>query len=304
MMRRIAAWRPKWPGGRAPTPIAPSGRRSVPLVIAPMVFLATLATALALALAGLAERWETGLAGSATVEVPPPQDGSGISREVRLVAVTDLLAASPQVAEIRRLGDEEIAALVAPWLDRSLIFEDLPLPDLIDIRLVPDAGDIGPLAEALARAAEGTTIDNHSAWLSDLMSLTGTVEFVAWAAVVLTGAAAVATVVVVTRAELAIHQGVTAVLHVMGATDGYIAGLFQRHALFTVAAGALIGTAMGAVTIALISLTIGHREDPLLPGLRLDGNDWLVLASLPLATALLAAVTARVIALKTLVRLP
>lgn len=310
MIRKLAAlpawpaWMPRWPGRRTPTPIAAGGRRSVPLVIAPMVYLAFLATALALALAGLADRWQTGLAGSATVEVPPPEDGSGISREVRLVAVTDVLQGAPAVLSVHRLDDEEIANLVAPWLDRSLIFEDLPLPDLIDIRLAPGAADIDALAQALDAAAEGTTIDNHAAWLSDLMSLTGTVQFIAWVAVLLTGAAAVATVVVVTRAELAIHHGVTDVLHVMGATDGYIAGQFQRHAVSIVASGALIGTALGAVTLALLSLTIGHREDPLLPGLRLDGNDWLVLASLPLATALLAAITARVIALRTLVRLP
>ncbi len=304
MIARIAGWLPVLPRRRAPAPIAAKGRRSVPMVIAPMVYLATLATALALALAGLADRWETGLAGTATVQVPPPEDGSAITREIRLAAVLAVLETSPVVSEIRRLEDAEMADLVAPWLDRALLYEDLPLPDLIDVRVLPGPANLDALSDAVGQAAEGATVDDHANWLGDVMALTQTVEFVAWVAVLLTGAAAVATVVVVTRAELAIHRGVTDVLHIMGATDGYIAGQFQRHAVSGVALGAVAGTALGAVTIALLGLTVSEREDPLLPGLTLDGNDWLVLVGLPIATAVLAAVTARVIALRTLMRMP
>jgi cell division transport system permease protein len=80
------------------------------------------------------------------------------------------------------------------------------------------------------------------------------------------------------------------ILHLIGAHDGYIAGQFQRHA-FT---RGLLGGALGAVAGGLV-FEAGRRLLPELAaaGFELEPLQWVGLALLPLAAALLAMVTAR-----------
>lgn len=51
--------------------------RFLPWIIGLMVYLAGLALAGTLVLNGALERWDRGLAGTLTVQVPPPEDGKG-----------------------------------------------------------------------------------------------------------------------------------------------------------------------------------------------------------------------------------
>src|SRR5262249_38395988 len=99
---------------------------------------------------------------------------------------------------------------------------------------------------------------------------------------------------------LAAHKRVIEILHLVGAHDGYVAGQFQRHAFSRGLAGGVIGAAVAAAII----LAAGQW----LPGvdktaLALRPAQWLAVASLPLAGALLAMATARYTVLRSLRRI-
>jgi len=115
-----------------------------------------------------------------------------------------------------------------------------------------------------------------------------------------TGAAA-ATVVAVTSAELTMHRGVVELLHALGATDGYVAGLFQRHALVMGAFGGAVGLALAVATLVALGWATG---DAALPEVGLGVPAWLALALVPPAAAGLAMLTARLTVLKVLARWP
>ena len=245
------------------------------------------------------------------MEVPPVaavpgvtlggSDSAPIDAE-RVAAVLAVLDASPAVARARPLPADELARLIDPWIDSLLLSDDLPVPILIDVELAGAAGDLDALARAVAAAAPGARLDTHQQWLGELVAVAGSIRLVGAVVVAVAVGAAIATIVTITRAELMIHRRTIAILHVMGATDIYIARQFQGHVLRSAGVGALIGVAAGLSILAGLTLALGGGGE-LVPGIRLAAIDWALLATLFPAAALVAAVTARMTVLNALAHL-
>jgi cell division transport system permease protein len=294
------------PRGRAASardvPLGGGADRFVPLMIAPMAFLAALALVAAMIASGVVDHWDRGLAGSMTVEIPP-QTGPDAAGSAARAAVA-VLEAWPGVASATPVAPEEVARLLAPWLGDAVPLDRLPVPQLIDVQLAPAPPvDAAALGEAVGAIVPGARVDDHGAWVEEIRDLAGGVRAIAGVLALLIAFAAVVTVVFVTRAGLAIHHPVIDLLHSMGATDAYVARQFQRHALGLAGRGALLGLALAAVAVALISLA-GADGSGLLPPLRLTWVQWLALCAIPAVIAVLAVITARVTVLAQLARLP
>ena len=283
--------------------------RFLPWLVGFMVYLAALALTAGIAMQKLVLRWDQGLAGRLTVQLPPPDSASpgaeGREVEARLAEVITLLQNTPGVTDAEALDRDEIAELLEPWLGDGVHDQDLPLPTLISVTLDPEAApDLGALSARLTRVVPGAVIDDHQRWLGNLLDFAHTIETLAILIVIAVGGTAVITVVFVTRAGLSIHRRVIDLLHLIGAQDSYIARQFQGHALRLGLQGGSIGLVLALATILLIGHLVERSQAALLPDLSLSLAEWLLLALLPLATALVAMVTARITVLRNLSRLP
>lgn len=283
--------------------------RFLPWLIALMVYLAGLALAGTLVLNGALARWDRSLVGTLTVQLPPATTQNG-KEEGALTLVLGVLRGTPGVVRADPLSREAIAKLIEPWLGDTLTPEELALPPLIDLRIDTDRPpDLAALGTRLAAAVPGTVLDDHRLWLDRLATLLLSIEITTLAVLVLIGAAAVLTVVFTTRAGLAVHHAVIEVLHLMGAQDDYIAAQFEQQALRLGLRGGFIGLALAVATLyaiahaAAATAVLGPRVQ-LLPALDLRPWHWLLLALLPFAVALIAMVTARVVVLRALARMP
>lgn len=276
--------------------------RFLPWVLALMVFLASLAAVAALALDDAIRRWDSGVRGTVTVEIPwaanpPLTEQAGAALEV--------LRSTAGVAEARLLGPDELARLLAPWLGADAPLDDLPLPALIDVTLSRDPGaDLALLRRRLAETVPGAILDDHQAWLGRLLRLARGVQAAAAAVVALLAAAMAAVVVLAMRATLAANHDVLEVLHLIGARDGYIARQFQAHAVRLSLRGALTGLALTVLVGAgLLYLWLG------LDGAvaALAGYPWLAqvaaLVAVPAATVVIATLAARWAVLRELARM-
>jgi cell division transport system permease protein len=280
---------------RSDLPLASdAASRFLPWIAGLMVYLAALALAAALAVDGVAERWHVGLAGSLTVQLEAPSDGKPASRVARRDQAVALLRAEPAVAAAEPIDDAAVRRLVAPWLGTSDIGDDLPLPDLIAVMLRPGANlDAAGLGQRLAAAVPGAAIDDHKQWLAGLLRLIDSVRLVAAIVLGLVVLAAIATVVFVTRTGLDVHRRVIDIVHLVGATDGYIAGQFQANALTLGLLGGIGGLALAGLTLVIVAALLSGIDENLLPPLSLAPGQWALLAALPLIAALLAMLTAR-----------
>ncbi len=284
---------------RETSAILPRDKGAVPLdfVIAVMAFLAALALGASLIADRATESWRHGLAGKLTVQVLPSDSSDAAKRLDRETdAAVNLLRATPGVAHAAPLSDAELDALVAPWVGKGGLTADIPLPRLIDAVLVPGAElDVAGLSARLKRVAPHAVLDDHQSWIARLSAIADTVRYSAYIVLLLIAGATAATVSFATRAGLAAHHEMVALLHQMGARAGFIAGTVERHYFFSALGAALLGTLLAA----LLFLSVGGLEHfgveavPFLPPLLLDWTEMAWLAAVPAATALIAWATAR-----------
>lgn len=276
--------------------------RFLPWITGLMVFLAALALAGALGLGGAIERWESGHQGLVTVELPAPAPGQP---DTATAMVLEVLAATPGVVEAAALSRDETMALLRPWLGGGIDGAALPLPVLIDVRLDPDARvDMPALRAAIVARVPDASVDDPASWLAPLSQTARTIQVIAFAIVALISVAAIATVAFTTTMGLSVHKDAIELLHLMGAEDGFIAVQFQRQAMQLGLLGGLIGLALAGASQILVARVAGQMAAPLLPKLALGPLDLTVLAALPLATAGIALLVARLTVLRALARLP
>ncbi len=278
------------------------------LLIGLMAFLATLTLAASFALSGMTARWSSGLENKATVEVPAqgpegkllePMAVEGLAADIDIA-----LKAQPAVLSSHRLSQEEIRDLVRPWLGDSALPDKVPLPGLISLELVNSEPEtIGELTRVVTDKAPGAKIDTHESWLHDLLRFTGGLKTAAFLLSLAIGCTAATAVAGAVQARMAIHSTDVELLHLIGASDSYIAGQFQRHFLILALKGAAAGTLAGGLVLLVTGLAMGRADAGLLPDLTLGPVQIAAIAFLPLAAALLATVAARQTALRTLSRI-
>lgn len=288
---------------------ADSAARLLPWIVAVMIYIAGLAIAGAFVLSDFADRWEEGLSGSITIQIPP-SNALNIADSLREETISRVLAAladTSGVAEAQPLADEEMRRLLAPWLGVGIDPRDLPLPVLISVQLE----DGFTLADSQKRdlnrrlqAIDPTIlIDDHGQWQARLVSFLGTLRTVAAVLVVIVGIAGVVMVVFATRGGLLAHHNSIELLHLIGARDRYIAQQFQSQAFRAGLFGGLLGIAATAVTVILLGRG-AVATGTILPGFAvLSFFSWLVLAALPILSAFVALLAARWTVLRALARM-
>jgi cell division transport system permease protein len=268
--------------------------RLVPWIIGLMTYLACLMLAGSLLLSELLGQWSSGLSGTVTVQVLPREREPVRQLDDRVGKLVRILEKTNGITGARAIPLDEVAALLEPWLGGTTALDSLPLPRLIDVRLdMVDPPNMEELQTVLSNADPGALLDDHGLWQEQLADLVGAMELVAGFIVMLVGLATVGIVVFATRSGMAAHQDVIEVLHMIGAEDGYIANQFQNFALVQGLRGGIIGIAMGAVTLWGLGYATEHVDESILPDVGLLAWHWVILASLPAVTALIAKSTAR-----------
>jgi cell division transport system permease protein len=278
----------------------PSGR-FLPWLVAVMVYLAALALICAVAANKIVERWDQGLSGQMTVQVPFSESPADKSAE-EILAV---LRGTAGILEAEILGADEVARLLEPWLGSGAAYQDLPMPILITVRVDPAAPpDMSPLRRRLTQIAPGTVLDDHQSWLGKLLDVARSVQLVAILVVGLVGASAVTMVIFATRMGLSVHGRVIELLHLIGAQDSYVARQFQAHALRLALRGGVLGLLLAVLTVVVVANLLGRGDVLGIPELTPLSIEWSLLPLLPLVVAVIAMITARLTVLRTLGRMP
>ena len=282
--------------------------RYLPWLVAPMVFLSAVALAGAFILNGLIGRWDRDVSGTLTVEIAAAPGEASIASEPtrqRVEQVLRILDGTPGIASARALSQEQLIALMAPWLGTSDVLKDLPLPALIDVTVKQDADlDIDALAVKLSKSVPGASLDDHRRWLDRLIGLSRSIEWLAIGIVTLIGLVTASTVYYATRTGMAIHREVIEVLHVIGAPDAYIAGQFAHRAFILGLKGGVMGLIFTLPILGAIAFGAHKMQGGFLADFSLPLIGVVAVLVLPLVSALLAMMTARLAAYGALARMP
>ncbi len=213
--------------------------RSLVIVIAIMTFLAALAAGAALLVADASVDWTREIAREATVQLRPTP---GRNMEADAAKAAEILRGTAGIGDVRVYSREESEALVAPWLGQGLDLSELPTPRMIVVKLDPEQrADLDDLRRVLQKALPNAALDDHRLWVQRLGAMARTAVAVAVLIFVLIVAAMALAVAFATRAAMAGNREIIEVLHIVGASDRFIAREFQRRFLALGLRGGLLG---------------------------------------------------------------
>jgi cell division transport system permease protein len=261
---------------------------------AAMAFLAVFALALALAAGRMADRWDAALADTATIRIAAPQG----QMETQTAIVQEILRTTPGVTEARVLPVEESRALLEPWFGPDLPIESLAIPQLIAVRTAAPGFDAQSLRLRLSAEAPGAVLDDHTRWRQPLVRAAARLRSLGFAAIGLIGATVAAMIVLAAQAALSANAQVITVLRLIGARDAFIARAFVRRFTLRAFGGAVAGTALGMLALALMP------GDPatgaFLTDIGFHGAEWLSPLLIPPFAAITAFIATRAAALRRL----
>ena len=280
-------------------PLLPeAGAAGVPLtvVVAILAFLASLAMAANIVVDRAVETWTTGLTSAVTVQVKGDDADAVAEASGRAAA---LLRGTPGVLTVEVLSRADAEALLEPWFGTGLP-EDVPVPGLVTAEVTPDLrGDLSPLRAALEGSVPGAALDDHGAFNDRLLAAAARVRTLTGLIFGLVMLAAGAVIIFAARAGLAANRQIIEVMHLVGASDGFVAAQVQRRYFALGLRGGLAGAALAVIVVSVLVLLSG-AEGAFLPRVEIDARAmaWLVLV--PLILCVVAALAARFTVLRTL----
>ncbi|MFA5592285.1 MAG: permease [Micavibrio sp.] len=286
-----------------------TGNSFLRLLIGLMSLLGILALCASFALAAMTERWSSGLAGKISIEVPATDSSGEVIAPGIVGSMTQealaVLMNHEAVEDAAAMGEEQVRALLAPWLGTDLVMDSIPVPGLISVTLKKDAApDLDELQLLIRDVAPQARIDTHESWLADVVRFTSALQFAAILLTVIIGATTLVAVAGGVRSKLSESKEELELLHLMGASDSYIARQIQRHTLILALQGGAFGVAAGFVLLFVISLIAGEIGANLIPDFSLSAVQKTALFLMPLPIALLATGTARYTVLRVLGKMP
>lgn len=274
---------------RSPAPLLPredAREAALFFVVCALCFLAAFSGLVARAAYAAAGAWTSEVAGEITVRVR--------GTEADTQRAVDIVSRVPGITSAHALSRAESEELLKPWLGTAGIPAGLQLPHLIAADGAAGIGDA--VASALKAANLNVTVDDHEVWSADAKRATDTIGLVALFAVALLGATGVAVIAFATHATLLARRDIVELLHLTGAKDDFIAGLFERRFLMLgVQAGALGALlAFGAAAFILYAVRQADEQAWLLPQLSLSLADGLILGLAPLVSGAAAMFAANI----------
>ena len=265
------------PGGTFRTP--------TPYVIAIMTFAMMIVAAAGLALSNAAGLVAGAVEHRYVLQLPNGGDG-------KLEAAVRALLSTRGVSGAEPVPEQELRRTLERWVGPGGVGEELPVPALVHVELVPGA-NAGAVGQQIQREVPQSRFIAEQATVGPLLTSLRALQWLALILVLLMAAATSAAVVLAARGALDTHRSTIEIMHGIGATDQQVARLFQRK----IALDALVGALAGGVVAALILLVIGGGGLALATDLTghapLGVRDFIILAFLPLAAVLLATLVAR-----------
>ncbi len=291
------------PGARSgKTPILPENGISgisLAVVIGVLAFVAGLALTGFFAVDTAVRAWSGELTGTITVQVR----GVSVEEIDRGAAeVVALMEGSEGLSNIERLSRAEGEALLQPWIGTGNLPDDLPLPALITAEITPEARtNLESFRQRLFDDVPEATLNDHGAWIEELLTSAGRIRSLAFTAFVLVVIAASSVIVFAARAGLAAHRNVVEVLHLVGATDSFIANQIGRRYLFLGVLGGTIGAA-GAVVATKFLAVVTRDAGGFLPAFSIDWGLAAWMLVIPVLLGGLSTIAAWVAVIRTLHR--
>ena len=277
-------------------PVSDAREAALYFVVGALCFLAALAALVSRGTYTAAEAWSAQVEGEITVIL---EDADRRSADALAGQIEGLAG----VVEARVLTREELETLLEPSFGPGGMPEGLPLPLLIAVLSDPEADVSDEITALAATAGLDAEVSAHSGYVRDVRRALSVLRLVALGAVALLEATAIAVIAFATHAALLARRDIVDVLHLSGAEDKFIAGLFERRFWVLALKAGAVGALLALMVTALIVFSGGAQGETaaqLLPQLSLDFVDLVILTLTPVLAGLSSRMAAHITVMQSL----
>ena len=269
------------------------------VIVAVSVFLFAITLAGVLGINTMFENSKKQVVSNFTVQVLPKPDYEESRKN--LLKIVEFLEKYPNVEQVSVLSDNELHALLKPWLGNNVDIELLPIPKLLDVKIRnAKLFDYRELAVKMSEVSAEASINDHNLWLSRLLRFINSLKMLAVTVLVLVAAACIASIVYAVKTGLNVHRDIIQILHTMGATDEYIAMNYVKQISQMSFVAGIAGTILSVPAIIVVGNMAKGIEAGIFNAVTFGVESWLFVLLLPLVSALLTAITSYVTVVKTL----
>ena len=269
------------------------------VIVAVSVFLFAITLAGVLGINTMFDNAKRQVVSNFTVQVLPLPDYEAARKD--LLSVVSFLERYPDVTQVSVLSDNELHALLKPWLGNNVDVELLPIPKLLDVKIMnAKKFDYKELAVKLSEVSAQASINDHNLWLSRLLKFINSLKMLAVTVLIMVAAACVAAIIYAVKTGLNIHRDIISILHIMGATDEYVAINYVKQISQMSFVAGVIGTLLAVPAIMLVGDMAKGIEAGIFNAVTFSAENWLVILLLPFISALLTAVTSYITVVRTL----
>jgi len=269
------------------------------------MYLFVIMLAIFMAINAMATNWEKDIAGSITVQITPVEDEN---RHIDTAKTTDqqnrvlqFMEHISGVESVHILDDKVVQKLMSPWIGNKVDLNTLPIPRLLDVKLKPNAElNYDEITRGLRLLTPNASIDNHRLWLNRLIKFATSLKTIALSILLMVIAICAFSIYYSARTSLNININSIEILHIVGATDDYIAKLYSKtYAKIGFFAG--IAGLMIAIPCILIVGKYGiSTGSGLLNGACLSTTAWVLIMMTPLFSLIYSMLTSYFTVLKSL----
>jgi len=234
-----------------------------------------------------------------TVQVLPMPDYEASRKD--LLNVVSFLERYPDVTQVTVLSDNELHALLKPWLGNNVDIELLPIPKLLDVKIMnAKQFDYKELAVRMSEVSAQASINDHNLWLSRLLKFINSLKMLAVTVLLMVAGACMAALIYAVKTGLNIHRDIISILHIMGATDEYVAMNYVKQISQMSFAAGIIGTVLAIPAILIVGDMAKGIEAGIFNSVTFSVENWLVILLLPILSVIMTAVTSYITVVKTL----
>lgn len=273
-----------------------SSRYFLPWISLSMVFIAVFIMGTTLVCYSSLSEWNKSLSGSLTVQIPT-YNADGTQKDdilkTQIETTLTILRSTDGITGASVLSDEQIKALMSPWVGEKADLTALPLPKLIDVTIeTGKTPDLDQIQSDLKEQVPDAQLDSHRIWLKNLIELGhGTIHLMILLISLLLITSAI-TVMYATRTSLSVHKPVISLVHMIGANDTYVALQYAWSSFKLTLIGGLLGFIFTLPIMWGIKTFIASIAPEFLITFTLTGTQWIILGSIPILVPLLAFITA------------
>jgi cell division transport system permease protein len=227
-----------------------------------------------------------------TVAVPP--SAAGMAAEAELAPVLAALRGLAGTVRLHVVPASDLLPARAPGGATDDLLAALPLPRLVEVAFDPAHElDRAAIAAALAPVASDAVIGEPVTGGAEGTAAMQRLRLLGWAGGILALASLIAGSILVVRGALAAQRETVRLLRSLGAGEAQVARQFEQYAARNGLQGAVLGFLVAIALLVGLAMAGAAWPEAGLAEPRLLLADWLRLAAVPVAAALLAAGAAR-----------